>query len=143
MHASRVARVVRSLRSQGCHHIEILTDIFFAERAPFHSLAFQSSTRPITLTRIFFLAAQSSHLKHATFGKLKPSFFVVSTCQPPPNTSHALSKKLSKPYGGAPGPGAPGSGAPGYGRTWVHLIAFSTCGLKICFSFFRKSHPAS
>ena len=55
-----------------------------------------------------------------------------SWCQPanPHQTPWMLSPtKLSKSVRGAPGPGAPGSGAPGYGRTWVHLIAISKCGL--------------
>ena len=105
-----------------------------------------------------FLASQSSNLKHATFCKLKPGFFVVSTCQPPRNTSHTLPGKLSTSGGGAPGSGPPGSGAPGSGapgsgapgsgapcyvRTLVHLIAFSRCGLKFFFSFFRNSRTAS
>ena len=46
--------------------------------------------------------------------------------------------KLSKSGGGAPGSDAPGSGAPGYGRTWVHLIAFSRCGLELFFRFFAS-----
>ena len=46
--------------------------------------------------------------------------------------------KLSKSSGGAPGPGAPG-----YGRTWVHPIAFSTCGLKFFFRFFAQVPPAT
>ena len=55
--------------------------ISFAERAPFHSLASQSS---ITLTLIYiylyiFLPSQSSPLKHVNFCNLKPGFFVVST----------------------------------------------------------------
>ena len=67
----------------------------------------------------------------------------------PDQTPRMLSPaKLSKSSGGAPG-----SGAPGYGRTWVHLIAFSRCGLKFFFRFFashtqlaqstKKAHPLS
>ena len=54
---------------------------------------------------------QSSHLNHAVFCELKPGVRA--------NTSHALSCKLSKSSGGAPG-----SGAPGYGWTWAPIIAF-------------------
>ena len=76
-------------------------------------------------------------------------FVVVSTYVKPDQTPRMLSPaKLSKSSGGAPG-----SGAPGYGRTWVHLIAFSRCGLKFFFRFFashtqlaqstKKAHPLS
>ena len=46
--------------------------------------------------------------------------------------------KLSKSGRGAAGFSDPGSGAPGYGRTWVHLIAFSRCGLQLFCRFFAS-----
>ena len=57
--------------------IDLLTDISFPERDPFHSLASQSSLTDFK--NVIFLASQVSHLKHATFCMLKPGFFVVST----------------------------------------------------------------
>ena len=84
------------------------------------------------------------------FCKLKPGFFVVvSTYVNPDETPRMLSPaklRVSKSSEGAPG-------APGYGRTWVHLIAFSRCGPKFFFRFFtshthlaestKKAHPLS
>ena len=82
-------------RRGSLYYIEILTDISFPERAhvslPGHSDLDHSNFK-ISIY-FFFLASQGSHLKHAVFCKLKPGVFVVSTCQPRPNTSHALPGK--------------------------------------------------
>ena len=81
---------------------------------------------------------------------VKPGFFVVSTtvlstCQPLPNNSHALPRKVVQVGRRCPRLWHPrGPGALGYGRTWVHLIAFSRCGLNLFFRFFAsQSQPAA
>ena len=72
----------------------------------------------------------------------------VNLCQPheTPRMLSPAKLRVSKSSEGAPG-------APGYGRTWVHLIAFSRCGPKFFFRFFtshthlaestKKAHPLS
>ena len=61
------------------------------------------------------------------FCKLKPGVFVVVV-----STEQTL-RMLSPAKLSNSSEDAPGSGAPGYGRTWAHLIAFRSYGLKFFF----------
>ena len=87
---------------------------------------------------MFFSWPLSSHLKHATFCKLKSGFFVVSTCQPPSNTSNALPRKAIQVERRCPRLWCP--------RLWQDVGTsnrFQQVRAQVIFSFFRKSHPAS
>ena len=66
------------LHTDCTRYIDLLTDIFITQRTPFRLLGV--SELPLhTNFKIFgtFRVSQSSHLKIATFCKLKPSFYVV------------------------------------------------------------------
>ena len=105
---------------------------------------------PLTFKISSFLSGlrymkQNSEFPHETRRVLQVETWLFRggvNCMSTPTKHLACSppQKLSKSSGGAPGFGAPcsgtpGSGTPGYGRTWVHLIAFSRWGLKFFFRF--------
>ena len=114
--------------------IDILTGISFAERAVFHSLAFQSM---VTLTSLSFFLPGLSEFPPGARHVLQVETWLLSGVHPH-QTPRMLSAAMISKSGGALG-----SGAPGYSRTWAHLIAFSRCTLWFFFSFFRELHPAS
>ena len=117
--------------------LDLLTDILFPERAPFHSLPSQSL---ITLTSryLFTWPLRVPTWNTPRFARWNLWLFRgVNAHQIPRMLSPA---KLFKFGGGAPGSGAPAYGALRYSRTWVHLFAFSRWWpAQLLFSCLRKS----